>query len=588
MIALLRQLFAHVSAKRRHELVPVIGMMLLGALAELVSIGAVLPFLAVAADPERALGATGAFGAWLEGAGLNTSRSIIIAAALAFAAAALIAMAVRLFLIAVIQRYVLGLAKEISVAVYSRTLYQPYAYHTSLNSSETLAAVNKAQLITSQVLTPLMQAASAVVIASFILIGLVVIDPVVAVASGVGFGAVYLVVIMTTRKIMRRQGQVVARAQGERLQSVSEGLGGIRDVILDRLQPIFLERFETVETRLRRAQMINSFIGQSPRFVVEGLGTVLIAVLALALSAREGGLIAALPVLGALALGAQRLLPLMQQIYVGWASFVGNGKMLEDILDILRLPEAPQFKVEHDDRKLPFTRVIELENVSFSYPLGNRPALESISLSIPKGMRVGFAGRTGSGKSTLMDIVLGLLHPDSGRILVDGVELTDENRSAWQAQIAHVPQVIYLADVNVAQNIAFGVPAGEIDMGRVRRCAEQAELADVIEALPQGYDTLVGERGIRLSGGQRQRIGIARALYKQASVLVFDEATSALDNETEAAVMTAIDGLSKDLTILIIAHRLSTLENCDMIVQLQAGKFESVTGPAALKSSGQR
>jgi ABC-type multidrug transport system fused ATPase/permease subunit len=203
-------------------------------------------------------------------------------------------------------------------------------------------------------------------------------------------------------------------------------------------------------------------------------------------------------------------------------------------------------------------------------------------------MRVGFAGRTGSGKSTLMDIVLGLLHPDSGRILVDGVELTDENRSAWQAQIAHVPQVIYLADVNVAQNIAFGVPAGEIDMGRVRRCAEQAELADVIEALPQGYDTLVGERGIRLSGGQRQRIGIARALYKQASVLVFDEATSALENETEAAVMTAIDGLSKDLTILIIAHRLSTLENCDMIVQLQAGKFESVTGPAALKSSGQR
>ena len=192
---------------------------------------------------------------------------------------------------------------------------------------------------------------------------------------------------------------------------------------------------------------------------------------------------------------------------------------------------------------------------------------------MPKGARIGLAGRTGSGKSTLMDLVLGLLSPDRGCIFVDGFELTDANRSAWQARIAHVPQSIYLSDASVAENIAFGVPPNEIDRVRVAAAATQAELADVIEALPQGYETLVGERGVRLSGGQRQRVGIARALYKRADVLVFDEATSALDTETEAAVMQAIERLGRDLTIFIIAHRLSTLNGCDMVLTLEGGKI---------------
>lgn len=567
MIAALREIFAHMSPERRRQVIPVLILMLVGAFAELVSIGAIIPFLGVIAAPQQA-SAIAPLRPALSIFGIDTQWEIIAAAAFIFAISAVVAGAVRLLLVWVSQNFVFGIAKDLSVAVYSRTLHQPYSYHTSLNSSEVLAAINKTQLVSTQLLVQLMQAAIALVIAIFILVGLLLIDPPVAVTSGIGFATIYVLVMITTRKVMRRKGAVVAEAQAERLQAASEGLGGIRDVLLDHSQSVFLARFEQVETRLRAAQALNNFIGQAPRFIVEALGVVLIAGLALALSYRDGGLVAAIPLLGALALGAQRLVPLMQQIYAGWAQYLGNGRMLDDILDILRLPEAAQFSAPRGGTRITYERDIVIEDLSFAYPLAGRPALQNVSLTIPKGARIGIVGKTGSGKSTLMDLVLGLLKPSSGRILIDGVELDDTNRSAWQAQIAHVPQVIYLADATIAENIAFGAQQGEIDMDRVVRAAEQAELADVIGRLPQGYDTFVGERGIRLSGGQRQRIGIARALYKQASVLVFDEATSALDHETEAAVMHSFERLDNSFSIFLIAHRLTTVEKCDIIVEL--------------------
>jgi len=572
ILSALREVFSYLSPRRRRQFGPLLALMLFGALAELVSIGAVVPFLAVIVNPQRVI-ADSPFHSLLESLGLDNPIKIIATVAIVFALSAVLATVVRLLLVWLSQRYVYGVAKELSVAVYLRTLYQPYSYHISHNSSETLAAINKAQLVTDWLLVGLMQAASALVIATFILGGLLFIDPVVASAAGLGFAAIYMLVMLTTRKVMRRQGVTIAKAQVERVQTANEGLGGIRDVLLNHSQPIFVDRFDQVETRLRRAQAVNIFLGQAPRFIVESLGIVLIAGLALTLSFREGGLLSAIPLLGALALGAQRLVPLLQQLYSGWAAIQGNGEMLHDILDILRLPDTAQWHSPRDQTSLPFAREIVMKNVCFNYQSASRPVLKNLNLVLPKGVRVGLVGKTGSGKSTLTDLMLGLLSPSSGRILVDGVALTDANRSAWQAQVAHVPQSIFLADATVAENIAFGVPLQEIDRVKMIRVAEQAQLVEVIEGLPQGYNTFVGERGIRLSGGQRQRIGIARALYKGASVLVFDEATSALDNETEAAVIESIGRLDRSLTILIIAHRITTIATCDLCLRLTDGQL---------------
>lgn len=300
---------------------------------------------------------------------------------------------------------------------------------------------------------------------------------------------------------------------------------------------------------------------------------VLIAAFVMALGHRIGGVVAALPILAMLALGAQRLLPIMQQLYGNWSVVMGSKAALAEVLALLDQPLPIQAGLA-EPASLSFRESIRFDNVSFQYGSQSSLVLNSVDFTIAKGSRVGIIGSTGSGKSTVLDLLMGLLDPTNGRILVDGKPINAEHRRAWQRTIAHVPQSIFLVDASITENIAFGIPIEFIDIARVHDAAKQAQAVDFIESLPLRYDHIVGERGVRLSGGQRQRIGIARALYKQASVLVFDEATSALDNETEYAVMEAINGLSDDLTLIVIAHRLNTLKNCDVIIKLNAAKVE--------------
>ena len=561
-------LFHHLSLQRRREFFLLLPLMLVGAAAELFTIGALLPFLAAISapqgspmlDPIRPL---------LALLGLDTQQQALHLLAASFAVAVLGASALRIALTWASQKFVYGVSYELGVKLYADTLAQPYIYHIQRNTSEIIASVNKVQIITSETLVPLMSAAVATVIATFIIVGLIVIDPVVALASGCGFVGIYVIASSLVRRRLRRNSVIIAQAQGSRVRAMQEGLGGIRDVLLDRSQPVFVETYEQAEVGFRDGRVRNALYAATPRYVVEAVGTMLIAFVAVAVADRPGGFIEAVPVLGALALGAQRLLPLIQQIYNGWAQLVGNSQNLADVVSLL---ERPALETTGAVETLPFADTIALDGIGYVYEGDRLPALSGISLEIRKGARVGIAGKTGSGKSTLMDIVIGLLEPTGGEIRIDGTPLTAANRATWQKNIAHVPQAIFLSDASVAENIAFGVKREEIDRERMRRAAEQAELADVIAALPEGYDTRVGERGIQLSGGQRQRIGIARALYKQASVLVFDEATSALDTDTETAVMEAIERLDRTLTVLIIAHRLSTLEGCDQVVRLEAGR----------------
>jgi ATP-binding cassette subfamily B protein len=354
---------------------------------------------------------------------------------------------------------------------------------------------------------------------------------------------------------------------------MQEGLGGIRDILIDGSQEAYCDIYRKADLALRRAQDTSQFISQSPRYAMEALGMLLIAALAYMLTQQDGGNAKAIPILGALALGAQRLLPVLQQAYSSWASIQGAQASLHDALDLLDQP-LPDHAHVPPPQPLRFRDQIALNRLSFRYGPQGPWVLRQIDVEIPKGSRVGFIGTTGSGKSTLLDILMGLLSSTEGSLLVDGVPVTAQNLRAWQAHIAHVPQTIFLADTTVAENIAFGIPPSLIDHARVRLAAQKAQIASTIESWSEQYQTKVGERGVRLSGGQRQRIGIARALYKQADVIVFDEATSALDNETERAVMDAIDCLGEELTVFLVAHRLSTLRNCTQVIELENGEIQ--------------
>jgi ATP-binding cassette subfamily B protein len=347
-------------------------------------------------------------------------------------------------------------------------------------------------------------------------------------------------------------------------------------VLLDNAQQVYVREFANIDLQLSRAQGSNALVAVTPRFVAEAMGIVLITMLAVVLYHQDGGPTASLPVLGALALGAQRLLPLIQQSYFGWASVTGFRSQLFEIVALLQQPMPTKTAAE----PLPLLNsLVELDAVDFTHSSDQHFALQKVSVSIPKGARVGFVGKSGSGKTTLVNLIMGLLDPSSGEIRVDGHSLTSSNKQSWQMQVAHVPQSIFLIDGSIAENIAFGIPAEEIDKDRLREVCRLAELGEFIEGLPSGYSTSVGERGVRLSGGQIQRIGLARALYKNATVLVLDEATSALDDATEANIIEAVQRLGRGYTILMIAHRTTTLRECDIVYRLDAGKVVESGAP---------
>jgi ATP-binding cassette subfamily B protein len=374
------------------------------------------------------------------------------------------------------------------------------------------------------------------------LIALLAAQPAVAAISIVSFGGIYALAITLTKSRLRRDSKLINREQTLIVKALQEALGGIRDVLIDGTQQIYCRIYEKADRRLRTAQANVGIVAVSPRFIVEAVGIALIATMAYALATRPQGLGSTIPTLGMLALGAQRMLPVLQQAYSNWTVMRSGQAALIEVLELMGQPLPPHAE-EPTPRPMPFRKDIVLEKLGFYYSPTQPWVLQGLDLNISKGARVGFIGITGSGKSTLLDIVMGLLVPSEGSLQVDGLPITSANARAWQVHIAHVPQSIYLADTTVAENIAFGVPTAEIDYGRIQSAARSAQIADTVESWEKGYETLVGERGVRLSGGQRQRIGIARALYKEVDVIVFDEATSALDNETESAVMDSINGL---------------------------------------------
>ena len=549
---------------RKIQFIILFSLILISSFFELFSIGVFLPFLGALTSPERILfyyNNTFISQYFL----YNNSKDLILPITILFITAVLLNGIFRVILLWYQTKLSFSIGAELSNKVYSRTLYQPYKVHILQNSSDIISAItNKVAGVIFNILVPIPTLIASIVILFFILSSLIYIDPVVAISSFSCFTIIYLIIIFITKKKISEAGVITNRENTNVIKTLQEGLGGIRDVLIDGSQETFIKIYKNADLQLRKSQAKITFISSSPRYVIEMFVLIIMSIFAFKISSN--GSSSPIPLLGTLALGAQRVLPILQQIYVSYTNIKGGEASLLDVLSLLKQP-TPIKKIIGEN-KLSFKSTIIFDNISFAYN-NNILVLSNICFQIKKGEKIGIFGKTGGGKSTLLDILMGLLQPSKGSIKVDDEIIDDRNISLWQNHLSHVPQNIFLSDSSIAENIAFGIPLNQIDFDELKNAATKAQLIDTINALPEGFHTKVGERGVRLSGGQRQRIGIARALYKKANIIIFDEATSALDNKTEKEIMQEIYNLDKNLTIIIVAHRLSTLKECNKFIEVK-------------------
>jgi ATP-binding cassette, subfamily B, bacterial PglK len=571
-----RKILDLLTTRERRRFYMLLGLVMLMGVAQMVGVASILPFLAVLAQPE-----TVATNSWLAGVnaslGFTEPRSFLI-----FLGGAVFVILVLTSLLKAVTQYAIFRFATMRGYSMSRRLLagylaRPYTWFLNRHSADLganiLTDVNK---VIGQALLPAMKLLSQGAVVLFLVALLIAVNPLAAAVLGLLLGGSYALIYAAVRNRLAWVGARRHLANKERFQISGDAMAGIKDVKLLGLEPSYVHRFGRAARQIAEADALNAVVGEVPRYVLEAVafGGLLLFVLFL-LATGNGTLGEIVPVLGVYAFSALRLFPALQQVYLSFAALRFSrptlDKLHEDMTEIgLAEPEA---MAPGPRRKLHLAGRLELADVHYSYPGAERPALAGVDMAIPARSSVGIVGGTGAGKTTVVDVILGLLRPGQGALMVDGTPVEGRDLRAWQNSIGYVPQQIFLTDDTVRANIAFGLDPREVDQAAVERAARVAELHDfVTRELPDGYDTEVGERGVRLSGGQRQRIGIARALYHDPDVLILDEATSALDNLTERAVMDAVANLGRAKTLIMIAHRLSTVRNCDIIFMMEQGR----------------
>jgi ATP-binding cassette subfamily B protein len=544
--------------------------MIVSSLAQMVSVAAIFPFLSALGNTQQFLQEP-RLRPLLGVLHIDTAQRLVLALAIGFIATQVFGNGLALLVLHVRYKLAGRVAAAISSQAYYASLHQSFSFYSRQHSSALIQTlIGDTDQVCFGLLMPGFDLISNAILTPFLIFTLVLISWQIAIGSALILGISYFLIFRSRQQLLKLNGQLMTNSNQAKVQVIQESIGGIRELLLDHSQPFFHQLYNERENTLRYAFATNMIIANSPTPIIETIVLSSIAILALSLG-RGGDFSQVVPVLGSLSLGAKRLLPALQSVFGNLANVQGAQASLSRLLLTLDRPIDPLMQ-----QPLPppvgVDRELRLSEVWFRYDEGGDWVLRGLDLTIAAKTTVAFVGSTGSGKSTTADLILGLLSPQRGQVLVDGVPLQGQRLMQWQAAIAHVPQQIYLRDGSLASNIAFGLPEEEIDFLQVRKAAKLAQIHEFIEGLPAGYETYVGEQGVRLSGGQRQRIGIARALYKNASIIVFDEATSALDNATEREVMAAIEGLGGQFTIILIAHRLSTVERCDLVIELDQGR----------------
>ena len=574
-IAILKRIWSFFDNREKVRFIAIFSLSCVTAFFEIISIAAVIPFLGILSNIEMVFSNPYLYPI-IQFLGLKSNFDIALFATTVFCLAALVSCIMRTALAFFQTRISFNVGARLSIKIYETTLNQNYEWFIKRNSGDIIANVSqKTNAIVHNAIYPSMIMLSSSIIGLTIISGVLIFNPIISLVVFLSISLGYLIIVFHNRKHLIKLGDTINQETSNVLKSLQEGLGGVRNVILDNSHNFFVSFFAGAQINLRRALADQLIISIWPRFILEALGMIIIALVGFTIWNNSESLIGGLPTLGVFALAGQRLLPIAQQFFSGWVALKTGIPSIEDAIEVLE--DNVDFRNVNGTYKLKsLGKSISLKNTSFYYSDPKKEILKNISITFRKGSKIGIIGETGSGKSTLVDIISGMLSPTSGEIYIDGVVLSPKNFKSWRTQISYVPQSIFLADTSVSENIAFGIPFSSISHERVKKVSSIAKIDRVINDLPKKFETIVGERGMRLSGGQRQRIGLARALYKKSEVLILDEATSALDEKTENEVQDSLNDFSEDLTVFIISHRLGTLKKCDVIYKLSDGKLKPI------------
>lgn len=573
MYKYLKELYLLLNLEQRNKLIRLQVLVVIMAFAEVAGVLSVGPFMALVADSQQLN--SGLLNTLFVFSGLESGQDFLFWFGLSVLGVLFIATMLSMFTTWKLTMYGSQIGSELSVRLYNYYMHQSWVYHTKVNSSSlTKQIAQEVSRVTHQIITPLMLMNAKIVFTVVMATSIFIVNPMVALMGVLVFSLSYFMLYKVVKSRLVNNGRNVTSSQMNRYKLMAEGFGGIKDVLVLGRQTAFVDKFIKSSDLYAYSSANNAVLSQIPRYAMELVAFSAIIFLILIMLTQYGGdLSVILPLLAVYALAGLKMLPAFQQIYRSVSSIRGNLVAFEAIYEDLVSSKEESYKYGMllGDKGDDISGDIELDNVSFKYPGKEEFALNGVSLTIPRNQTVGFVGESGSGKSTLIDIVLGLISPDSGRLIVDNKYIDKSNERQWQNSIGFVPQSIFLSDNSIKMNIAFGLSEEEIDDEKIIKSIGLAHLEGLIDDLPDGVNTHVGERGVQLSGGQRQRIGIARALYNDAKVLVLDEATSALDGITEKLIMDAIHDFSGNKTIIMIAHRLSTVKECDVIFMIEDG-----------------
>lgn len=582
-IKLIGQLWHQVPDRGKLKILLILPLMIVSSFAELVSLAIFPVFLGVLISPENAYEfhfLTNVF-EWFS---ISDVSDVILFFTILFCGSVVASGVFRVVLITLNTMVFVQIGNDLSLRMFNIVINKNYSFFLKTNSSEIHALMYKTNALSGNALEPCVNIIISIVTGTFILGGLIYIEPEITILSMIVLVCIYGSIIYFVRKFVALNSYIIATHRGPLTKIIQESLGGIKDVIFGGTQDLYTKLYGKQLIPIQISEGKNKVFSATPRVIIETIGLVVLSMIAyLSHSKGQDKFELVVPIIAAVALGFHKLIPLVQQVYSCILIINGSKRSIVDCLQVFNSNNNDvQFPDEHTSIGKEISS-LEVKKISFRYCTDSKLVLNKVSFSTKSREIIGFFGDSGCGKSTLLDIIMSLLPPESGGILVNDTLITNRNIRQWHTKISHVPQSIFLMDATVSENIALGVAYENIDYKKLERVIEMAALKDTIQKLPNGLETTLGERGVNLSGGQCQRIGIARALYRDTSILILDEATSALDDRTEKKIIENIKNIEKDLIIFMVTHRLNTLKNCNKIFQLREGhliehKFEQLMG----------